>query len=584
MKKALSILTFILIGQFVLGQNNFVFNTPAYQGPKDLAGHPDSTKFFNAWDNYVNRYTVTSSTYNLSGGANNTIPGKYYVNPKDDPTFFTGAAVVPIRWHAFPGRVSHYLEPKLNALYSPKSKSGVDATARMFELVDIGPIAYQEKYKDDVVFIPKSPCDPKGSGLKMFDPIGPRGWLDEYCEMGVLKNPAGKIKKIHFTCENPEYYWTLWAIDPNLVLKIYRETLENDNIQLSDLYLRDENQDSVIVKATGRPAYNPINKWNNGTAMTANKGGAMHLTSSPNELSAEIVLAGGAALLRADIPSNKIANSLICCSQYGRRFRNSDPHIGQNVYQVVSKKMSISLVNPVGLYLQEPQYNYIQLPKNAPKGAKVEDCFRVVRGKKRDKSYPNNMILHLVMEVPSSWSSDITLSDFMVLGDPLVYGSQVLQTMEVQLAGAGKPAKKMQRRADCVTDNTTPSLDYLTDYNVLTASFYRNLSDSANVTSNILQVTQGTVASEVAIVISNIKATDAPNAVISFPNSNITVTKQEYLGPSNQEKLGNGPEKTYFYTLTLDIPADQAIGNYDVLIEVNNAGVPVPQMIQVIEN
>ena len=156
--------------------------------------------------------------------------------------------------------------------------------------------------------------------------------------------------------------------------------------------------------------------------------------------------------------------------------------------------------------------------------------------------------------------------------------------MEVQLAGAGKPAKKMQRRADCVTDNTTPSLDYLTDYNVLTASFYRNLSDSANVTSNILQVTQGTVASEVAIVISNIKATDAPNAVISFPNSNITVTKQEYLGPSNQEKLGNGPEKTYFYTLTLDIPADQAIGNYDVLIEVNNAGVPVPQMIQVIEN
>lgn len=578
MKKTLSIVILLFIGQLVIGQNSFVFNTPAYQGKKDLLGSPDSTKFFDAWDNYVNRYTITSSIYNLTGGANNTVPGKYYVNPKDEPNFFDGAAIVPIRWHAFPGRVNYYLEPKLDELY------GSNADARMFELVDIGPIAYQEKYKDNIVFIPKSPCDPEGSGIKMFDPLGPRGWLDEYCEMGILRNTAGNIKKIHFTCENPEYYWTLWNIDPDLVLKIYKETLENDNIKLEDLYLRDKNNDSVIVKATGRPAYNPINKWNNGTAMTANEGGAMHLTSSPNELSAEIVLAGGAALLRADVPANKIANSLICCSEYGRRFRNSDPHIGQNVYQVVDLGMKVSLVNPVGLYLQEPQYNYIQLPKNAPKGAKVEDCFRVVRGKKKDKNYPNNMILHLVMEVPASWPADITLNDFSVLDSPLVYGSQVLQTMEVQLAGAGQVADKKQKRAPCVDTNAIPALNYLTEYDVLVASFEQDLPDLANVTSNILQVKKGTTVNNIAIVISNIKETDAPNAVISFPNSDIKILKQDYLGPSNQKKLGNGPAATYFYNLTLEIPATQAAKNYDVLIKVNDLGIPVPQMIQVVDN
>lgn len=578
MKKALFIFTLLFVGQLAIGQK-FVFNTPAYQGAKDLADSPDSTKFFDAWDNYVNRYTVTASVYNLTGGKNNTVPGKYYVNPKDKPSFFDNAAIVPIRWQAFPGRVIHYLEPKLNQLYSSS-----EADARMFELVDIGPIAYQEKYKDSIVYIPAYPCNPDSLATKMFDPLGPRGWMDEYCEIGILRNTGGKIKKIHFTCENPEYYWTLWNIDPKLVLKIYRETLENENIQLKDLYLRDNNNKPVIVKATGIPAYNPINKWNYGTTMTAKKGGAMHLTSAPNELSAEIILAGGGALLRADVPSNKIANSLICCSLYGRRFRNSDPHIGQNVYQIVSKKMQVSLVNPVGLYLQEPQYNYIQLPENAPKGAKVEDCFRVVRGQKKGKNYPNNMILHLVMEVPPSWPSDITLSDFNVLGKPLVFGSQVLQTMEVQLAGAGQPTDKLQRRADCVNTNTTPALSYLADSNVLVASFQRDLQDLANITSNILQVKQGTTVSQIAIVVSNINPIDTSNVRISFPDSRIKVLKQKYWGPSNKESLGSGPPDTYFYTLTLEIPADQPAKNYDVLIEVNQAGIPVPQMIQVIPN
>ncbi|WNJ19701.1 hypothetical protein [Pontibacter sp. G13] len=568
----------ILTGMLLLAtlasfaQDGFVFHTPAYQGAKDLANSPDSVAqaFFSAWDQYVNRYTLTSSVYNLSGGYDHTAPGPYYVNPKDDPDFFDGAALVPVRWQAFPGRIMYYMQ-------TAKSE-------QRFELADIGPQAYFDKYKDSLPFIPASPCDPNPNDLKLMDPYGPRGWLDEYCEMGIVRNDSGKITKLHFTCENPEYYWTLWKIDPELVLELYRKTLENDNIQLEDLYLTNPDGSVPIVRETGRPAYNPINKWNSGTVMTESYGGAMHLTSPPNELSAEIVLAGGAAVLREDFPDAKVANTMVCCGKYGRRFRHSDPHIGQNVYQAASLGMQVSLLNPVGLYLQEPQYQYFQLPDGAPTGAKIEDCFRFVRGVVDTTDYPNNMILHMIMEIPPSWNSDLTISDLSILGKEIEFGSQVMQAFEVQLAAGGKPYSVKQTPQACTSDNQVPGYDYFTNYNVLEASILTNLPTYSNVTCNILQVAQNTTVTNLALVVDNVDQADSDALEISFPNSPLKVLEARYAGPTT--RIANLPalEGTYLYMLTVETPADAEVGRYDLLIKNSKtgAGIPIPQMIQVV--
>ncbi|AXG68606.1 hypothetical protein KORDIASMS9_00821 [Kordia sp. SMS9] len=573
---------------------SFVFDTPAYQGNKDFKDAEKRAAFADAWDKYVHRYTVTSANYNLSGGYDYTVPGKTYVDPKEYPDFFEDAAQIPVRWEAFPGRVLYYLKQKFIDTYG-----FVKGTNRMYEMVDIGPEAYQATYKDSIVYIPQNPCNPNPNEVKLFDPLGPRGWLDEYCEMGIKRNTAKKITRLHFTCENPEYYWTMWKIDPNKVLEIYQTTLNNTNIQLEDLYLTDAQGNAVIDRTTQLPAYNPINKWNSGTEMLANSGGAMHLTSPPNELSAEIVLAGGGAVLRSyNVEENADANTLICCSKYGRRFRHSDPHIGQNVYQAVQEGLEVTLLNPVGLYLQEPLYQYFELPANAPKDAKIQDCFKFVRGEVQNKpnqmAYPNNMILHMIMEVPESWDDSITLEDFKVFGKKITYGSQVMETIKVQLAAAGKPASvtTKAKELDCTSDNGIVGVDYFVDANILKTSIsnYNKLNVYANVTCNITQVAQGTTVDNLAVVISNVvdkfgngippNKFDPKNFNISFPDTNIEVTSS-YVGndPAYATLTKN---EEYTFNISVNVPEDLPVGQYPILVTHTNFGLAVPHMLEVV--
>jgi hypothetical protein len=120
-----------------------------------------------------------------------------------------------------------------------------------------------------------------------------------------VRDTNGNMRKITFTSENPAYFLAMWRIDPNAVLGLYRDYID-PNVQLQDLYLRytadcktGKAGDPVIDPTTGLPAYDTVNKWNAGTACTPGQfGGAMHLTSGPNTLSAEVYLAAAATIMR----------------------------------------------------------------------------------------------------------------------------------------------------------------------------------------------------------------------------------------------------------------------------------------------
>jgi len=523
------------------------FSTPAYIN--DVGDLPGETQqaFFDAWSDYISGWTDYSSRVNLEPEITNTIPGAYYYNPMykamDNPP-----TVVPVRWNASPYRIRFYYQSQLQSLFKEKvtinSKKYSASDYALWQLTDMGPDAYQKK---NTSFIQnRLPLDLCSNTMKYdtteFTPLGPRGWLDEYCEYAVKRTDtriSGTINENEidwaiFTCENPEYYWTLWSISPESVLKIYRQTLSNPNIQLTDLYLLDENNQPVPLP-TGGYAYNPINKYNSGTVITDNSGGAVHLTSPPNELSAEIILAGGACVPRQTTDWNtQVANDLICCSNYGRRFRNSDPHIGQSVYQAISQlPIAGTLLNPVGLYLQLPNFDLFELPKSViDMGGKPEDLWTVLRGETENPFYPNQMILRAKFQVPSSWG--INASDIKIAGAPLVYASQIAQTMQVQLAAGSRAMPSIAPSKACTEgrEHSLPFVELVTFPDLYNASIHNGLDTASNFSSNPIAIQRGQSVDNVQIVVQNLGCACNSNAATfgfydtktNEPASNMTYT------------------------------------------------------------
>ena len=270
---------------------------------------------------------------------------------------------------------------------------------------------------------------------------------------------SGKITRVDIVCENPEYWYTLWRVSPQAVAQIYQNTLNFGlpagspnaiTVAVADLYLMDSAGNPVIDPSTGLPAYNPLNKWNTSPVSTrgANaSGGAIHLTSTPNTLQTELGLAGGATVSR--IGGNTNPQALICCSQYGQSYRNSDPHIGQNVNQVVvSASNNVSLANPPGLYIQMPDFSGWTLPRDPklPAGAQPSDCWQIARGAASvndpvtGNPFNGNMILHVACQLPAAWIEagvsfafgDITIN-LNGIAQPIQFASQILNTFHIGL-------------------------------------------------------------------------------------------------------------------------------------------------------
>jgi hypothetical protein len=379
----------------------------------------------------------------------------------------TGTAAVLVSWVAFPNRLNQYLGQAQSPPQNPYNLSDDD----ILRLADTGGVAgTQAEFKQ----IPTVHCplaDWSGT-LGPYGPYGPRGWLDEYCEWSVTRNSEGKIVRVDFVCENPEYWYTLWQVDPSRVAAIYQQTLNlgvpterQITVTVEDLQLVDPATGKpVIDPSTGRPAYNPLNKWNTGTVSTrkgsaSDTGGAMHLTSTPNTLQTELGLAGGASVLRQ--LGNSDPQALICCGVYGQSYRNSDPHIGQAVNEAVSgsppsqSPAIVSLADPVGLYIQPPE-NWELF--TAPGTLDPQDCWQVLRGASTlhdpvtGGEFPGAFMLHVAFQIPDSWPAGMTVEDIQIADAPIQFAGQIARTFQVGLYPRPIPAT-LAKSQPCVPAN-----------------------------------------------------------------------------------------------------------------------------------
>lgn len=410
--------------------STFQFRTPA--GIEDFQSDPSKQMALNElWSANLDEFTQQGMLSN-PWNSTNTPPVTNYYNPiKNNPK----STVIPVTWFAFPGRLAFNFpdasQDQLNQMADTGNMPGL---------------------------INNNPCGTPTKTIPYF-PYGPRGWQDEYCEWAVTRNSQNKITRIDFTCENPEYWNSLWLIDPNKVLTLYQSILNKPQITLEDLSLP-----GAVNPLTGGPIYNPLNKWNSGPVSNDNFGGAIHLTSTPNTLQTEIGLATAATVQRNN-PSgttgntawpSRLYNTLLCDAQYGQKNRNSDPNIGGNVNNLVTgppatqmPSQVVTLADPPGLYIQMPDFTHF----STPDGTNASTFWTIARGFKNlndqyGNQMPGNFILHAVFEVPAD--KNYTVSDIMISNQKIIWASQVAATFKMQIVASGYDSPTVPQGYDAV--------------------------------------------------------------------------------------------------------------------------------------
>jgi hypothetical protein len=574
----------------------FTFSTPAKI--QDFEECPEQQAQLNAaWSLALSAYTKAANVSN-PWTVDYQAPCNWYVDPTE--TEVTSTTHEPIFWTAFPNRLKIY--------FADDEKSPYDLNnMQVYALADFGNIPQSNAFTEGLPFIiPAQRCPELNweqpiSQWQSYDPNGPRGWLDEYCEWAVTRNPEGKITKISFTCENPEYWYTLWQVSPEKVLSLYQQ-LVSPAVVIEDLYLVNADGSHVIDPVTGREAYNPLNKWNTGTIATADKGGAVHLTSPPNTIGAEIMLAAQATLLR-DLPADQYnMQRMVCAGAYGRPYRNSDPHIGLQVNQLVKNlNVKVTLTDPVGLYLQRPDFSSYHTPDKAD----ASQFYKVIRGTTAEQNGMGyDQILHAEFSVPDD--HPYTVSDILIgnavagstqVPQPILYAGQIAETFHVCLAGtavtpaAGTPSQTLLPPVQDKTGNINGAPSMLIANNVLEAMLAVN--PYPPFVQLPVPLTQGGRLDNMALQVSYANE-NYKDAQIGFwnedgaeePGIQVTVTGvQSYDG--TPAGLSSGGDGLYNYILSIQVAANVSPGLKGVTVrnpDCPDLPQPLPGVLNVLDN
>jgi hypothetical protein len=274
---------------------------------------------------------------------------------------------------------------------------------------------------------------------------------DEYCEWREEFDAAGELTRVVFTCENPEYWAFIANHDETLLVSLYEAVLgravKRDDLFFDrDLFTPDESGQAVNVRGT----YNPANRWNT-------TDGIVHLSHPANSLSAEVYLAADATVVRAKANGDAVEDDgeLICCAGYGGPDRSSDPTIGGRINQLVRAGLSVTIDDPVGLYIR----GIAEAPFSFPNGIELADCWHVLRGNEAKKQ-----ILRVEFRPPSG----VKCSDISVGGVALRWGGQLAEHIDIVIHGRafdfglGQPPK-VPCDAHCCGHPTLAGLQVIRD-------------------------------------------------------------------------------------------------------------------------
>jgi hypothetical protein len=258
-----------------------------------------------------------------------------------------------------------------------------------------------------------------GSDEQRWRQADSRDAQDEYCEWGVERDDAGRIHRVTFTTETPDYFDHLLHTDEALFRKLYTDFLGGP-VSVDDV----RDPDGNLV------ATNPLN--------VSPSGRIAHLSEPSNNLFAAVALAGQATVLR-EKHNVRVTNKkeLVVCGGLGNEQRNSDPQIAVAINDLAAEGFEITLADPPGLYI----HDFLSAGLQTPDGADAADFWTVTRG---DEGHA----LRAVFEVPAG--RGYTVSDIRSGGQPIRFGSQLAQRVQVRMTAVAQPANHQPVLKPCV--------------------------------------------------------------------------------------------------------------------------------------
>jgi hypothetical protein len=237
-----------------------------------------------------------------------------------------------------------------------------------------------------------------------------RQFQNEYFEWFAEKDKRGKIRKLTFVTETPEYYQQLWNFDRNIVVNLYR-TLVNPAVTEASLRI-----DIRTSLDTGN--YTKFNRWNT-------RDGIVHYIQNINTMRAAVGLARDSVIVAPPYRDNYEAEPGLSSA-----FTSVDPRVSFDVNMLSRKGLYVSFKNPPGLYIAG--WNDSGFSK--PDGSAAGNYWRMVRG------IPGR-VLRLEYEVPAA--EGFVVGDMKIGGRPIEYGGQVAEQITVTLGGiAGTTARR----------------------------------------------------------------------------------------------------------------------------------------------
>ncbi len=260
----------------------------------------------------------------------------------------------------------------------------------------------------------------EGPGMARWDRAdSTRNEQDEYCEWSVERDATGKIIRITFTTEVPEYWEHVASHDEDRLLALYGEHVD-PRVTLDDLF------------DGGR--YVRRNQWN-----TSTEGRLAHLVQGSNALSAAIQLVAEATILRQRSDGTPVTDrqELVACGGLGDPFRNSDPQIAEIVNEAAMLGAEVTLLDPFGLYLD----GLLSAGMQTPDGADAAEFWQIERGT------PEHA-LRASFAVPEG--RGYAVGDIRIAGQPIVFGAQVADKVRIRVSALAKPAGHEPVRRPCV--------------------------------------------------------------------------------------------------------------------------------------
>jgi len=247
-----------------------------------------------------------------------------------------------------------------------------------------------------------------------------RALQDEYCEWSVVRTDDGRVRRVVFTSEVPEYWEYLFYADPDLLLSVY-----------SKLYGRDVSREEISRNGRYVRA-NPLNR--------STDGDIAHLIQDSNSLGAAVVLAATATILRRDGAGAPVTNQqeLVRCGQLGEPNRNSDPQIAAAVNDLCAQGAQITLEDPPGLYIE----GLLTAEMETPDGSDPASFWTIERG-------TPERTLRASYEVPAE--AGFVVGDIEIAGRAIEYGAQLADNVQVKItAVASAFGSQSPEREPCV--------------------------------------------------------------------------------------------------------------------------------------